>query len=94
VTEKNEPSPQEKAAATRAANKAAEEAKAEESNEGEDTGAQSAAAQAVGTEATQDALNPAFAGPEAQKQVKKDWAGDAEHSVDAEQVLKDQEKNS
>lgn len=55
----------------------------------ENTGAISAEQQAVRTGVSSDALNPAYASPEAQEQIKKDWQDGAKHTVDAEQVLKD-----
>jgi hypothetical protein len=89
--DEEELSPQQKAAQTRAANKEAEEAAAEEQATAENTGAVSAEQQAVRTGVSSDDLNPAFASPEAQEQTKKNWAGEAEHQVDAEAVLKEQE---
>lgn len=96
MTEKNEPSPQERAAATRAANREAEEAKQAEAAAAaeENTGAASAESQAVRTGVSSDDLNPAFASPEVQEQVKKNWAGEAEHEVDAEAVIKEAEKDA
>ncbi len=87
--DEEELSPQQKAAQTRAANKEAEEKAAEE--QAENTGAVSAEQQAVRTGVSSDDLNPAFASPEAQEQIKKNWEGGAEHEVDAEAVLKEQE---
>jgi len=84
-------SPQQKAAQTRAANKAAEE---QEAAQAENTGAVSAEQQAMRAGPAQDDLNPAYASPERQEEIKENWAGNAEHTVDAEQVLKDQEQQN
>lgn len=67
---------------------------ADAAGETQNTGAVSAEQQAVRTGVSSDALNPAFAAPEVQEQIKKDWEGGAEHTVDAEQVLKEQEGNT
>lgn len=57
--------------------------------ENEGPGAMSALDQAITNGPTSEDLNPAFASPERQAQIAKDWAEGADHTVDAEAVLKD-----
>lgn len=78
-----------KAAESTTAAKDAKNEAAKDTNN--NTGARSALDQAVGPEVSSDALNPAFASPEVQEQIAKDWQEGAEHTVDAEKVLKEQE---